>query len=259
MTKFFDAHTHFQDDRLKGDRTVIIEKLQKGWGKIVICATHEGDWDDVYNLSQLTSSLIPSVGIHPWWAKTASYNWYENLQRFLDSHTVAVGECGLDLRSVCSHHAEQIDIFHKHIECAVERKLPLSIHCIKAWKEFFEITKKFSFNDVPALIHSYSGSADMVDGLVKKGFYLSFSAGILNKSNKKMRAAVKVTPLENLLIETDAPDQLPYDLKGSYKYSTPFILPLVAQEVALIKGVEPHEVISHTFANGNRCFSCVVV
>ena len=205
-----DAHNHLQDPRFEGIREdLIATMITYGVSRCVVNGTSPEDWPQVAELAELYPELIiPSFGLHPW--KSPSPNWQQQLTSYLDTVPHAcIGECGLD-RWIEDYDLElQRDVFTTQLDLASQRNLPLSIHCLKAWGPLLEILESRSLPQRGFLMHSYSGSAELIPRLAKLGAYFSFSGYFLHPRKQNVRDAFSSAPLDRLLIETDAPDMLP--------------------------------------------------
>lgn len=205
-----DAHNHLQDPRFSNIRQDLIETMvARGITRCVVNGTSPRDWPLVAELANLHPDLvIPSFGLHPW--QEPSPQWVEQLTSYLDTVTHAcIGECGLD-RWIKDYNIEtQKDVFLIQLQLAAQRNLPLSIHCLKAWGLMLEILESQPLPQRGFLLHSYSGSAELVPRLANLGAYFSFSGYFLHARKQSIHNTFKIIPPERLLIETDAPDMSP--------------------------------------------------
>lgn len=205
-----DAHNHLQDPRFDDIRKELIATMIKcGIRRCVVNGTSPSDWPKVAELAaQYPDLVIPSFGLHPW--QKPSVGWQEQLLTYLDTIPQAcIGECGLD-RWIKNYDSDlQREVFITQLALAAERNLPLSIHCLKAWGALLEILESQPLPKRGFLLHSYSGSYELVPRLKKLGAYFSFSGYFLRQDKQNVRDAfMRVSP-DRLLIETDAPDMLP--------------------------------------------------
>ena len=97
------------------------------------------------------------------------------------------------------------------LRLAAERNLPASIHCLQAWGRMHELLRAQPRPERGFLLHSYGGSRELVAPLAALGAYFSFPGYFMQERKARQRDAFAAVPLERLLIETDAPDQLPPD------------------------------------------------
>ena len=203
----FDAHNHLQAKRFAGRQAELLAECE-GLARMVVNGCCEEDWPAVAALAKAHPQVLPSFGYHPWYIHERTSNWENELKRFLDAHTAAVGEIGLDRWKEGLEYEGQEEVFTAQLRIAAERNLPASIHCLKAWGRLLELLEQ---RPVPArgfLLHSYGGSAEMIGPLAKLGAYFSFPGYYIREAKGRQRDAFTQVPPDRLLIETDAPDQL---------------------------------------------------
>jgi TatD DNase family protein len=142
--KFYDAHNHLHDTRLDGLRDeVMASAIAKGIDRFVVNGTSENDWESLYVFAKEHKAVIPSFGLHPWHVAKRSKNWEEKLRYYLDKLPSGVGEVGLDKWMQGYDMKEQESVFRAQIALSVERNLPLSIHCLKAWGNLLIVASFF--------------------------------------------------------------------------------------------------------------------
>ena len=212
-----DAHNHLQDPRFDDIRDELIETmLTQGVTRCVVNGTSPKDWPKIALLAKTYPDLIiPSFGLHPWQAP--SDHWLDQLTTYLDiTPHACIGECGLD-RWIKNYDIEnQCNIFISQLNLATERNLPMSIHCLKAWGLMLEILESKPLPNRGFLLHSYSGSAELIPRLAALGAYFSFSGYFLHERKQSIRNTFTKIPPERLLIETDAPDMEPPNVYIKY-------------------------------------------
>jgi TatD DNase family protein len=209
----YDAHCHLQDSRLNAARPNIVADLKAvGVQKIVVNGTRESDWDQVLQLAASDSSIIPSIGLHPWYVKERSSGWLNKFQEGLHSGKCAVGEIGLDRWIEGFDFASQEEVFVQQLDLAARANRPVSIHCLKAWGRLLEILEKRP--NAGFLLHSYGGPAEMVRSFAELGGYFSVSGYFAHLRKAGQREVFRHVPSDRLLIETDAPDMaLPAEIQ----------------------------------------------
>ncbi len=213
--RLFDAHNHLQDDRFNGRQCELLQLCDhEGLIRMVVNGACEEDWPHVAELARHHPQVLPSFGYHPWYLHERTPQWKENLLRFLDQVPSAVGEIGLDRWKPGLSYDGQEEVFVAQLTIAAERNLPASIHCLQAWGRMLEILKAVPRPASGFLLHSYGGPREMIESFAELGAYFSLPGYYAHERKEKQRETFRHVPMERLLIETDAPDQmLPHDGK----------------------------------------------
>jgi len=253
----FDTHCHLHDLRIRGDITGVLARAHSaGVERMLCCAVDPGDWAEVSELAADFGEIIPAFGIHPWKVQdVAESDWDERLRGYLeDNPSACVGEIGLDVAVNPRCDELQMELFLKQMRIANEYKRPVSVHCVKAWGRLLDALE--AVGDMPAgiVMHSFGGSSEMVESLMKYGVYFSFSAVITNPANIRAAKVVRSIPLERMLLETDAPDGVPYDMRGDGLPNEPANLTVAAQRIAELRGISVEKVADVTTDNAKRVF-----
>jgi TatD DNase family protein len=208
--QFFDAHCHLQDERLQPYLDAAMRRAaEAGVTALMCCGSEETDWPRVRSLAQRFPGVRASYGLHPWYVGARTPGWLDRMREFLADPAAAVGEIGLDHALDKSTHAAQEEVFLAQLDLAREFERPVSVHCRRAWGRLMELLEARGWPAAGFVLHSYSGSAELVPSLARRGAYFSFSGAVTFVRNVRGRAALAVVPLERLLIETDAPDLRP--------------------------------------------------
>ncbi|NOX33156.1 MAG: TatD family hydrolase [Deltaproteobacteria bacterium] len=228
---FIDSHCHLHDSRILPDINDIEDRAGKASVKYMVsCATFEGNFELTADLSNRFDSILPCFGIHPWYAESTSKRWKEHLENYLLSCPSGIGETGLDFTDKTWNREKQIKVFKYHLMLARQLERPVNIHIRKAWDVFMHILKKTGKLRVPGLIHSYSGSADMIPVFEKYGLYISFSGSVTKPVAKKVINALKKVSENRFVLETDSPDIYPCLPKSSKaRLNEPGNLPAIAR------------------------------
>ena len=146
--RYFDAHNHLQDEWLAPHLPRALELLeQMGIAGAVVNGTIEGDWQGVARLARERAWVIPSYGLHPWHIKERTRHWEDHLRARLDEGG-AVGEIGLDRWKEEYDLDDQVAVFRAQLRLAVERNVPATIHCLRAWGALWDIVRT---DPVPAV------------------------------------------------------------------------------------------------------------
>jgi len=192
-----------------------------------------------------------SVGIHPHDAVQCDENALLQLHR-LASHprVTAIGEIGLDYYRNLSPKNAQQQALEQQINLALQLRLPVIIHCRDAYDDLLPILARYPLRGV---LHCFSGELHHAQRAVEMGWYLGIGGVVTFKNAHTLREVVQRVPLENLLLETDAPYLAPMPHRG--KRNEPAYIPLIARMVASLKNVPLEELATVTTQNARCLFS----
>ena len=163
----------------------------------------------------------------------------------------AIGETGVDFfRTSEEGRAFQEKSFRAHIQIANKLNKPVMVHDRDAHLDALRILDDEKAQQV--IFHCYSGDKEFAQELVKRGWYLSFAGTCTFKNAQSLRDALQVTPLENVLVETDAPFLTPMPYRG-YPNSS-YMIPLTLATMAKEMNVEINTVADATRTNAEKLF-----
>ena len=248
--KLYDAHIHWQDERLQSTLVSDWQECQNLGIESWICAgTIPEDWGRIEKLKDQISGCIPAYGVHPWFVQNQTDSWKDTLKNFLSDSKAIVGEIGLDAQVEVSWQ-KQVDVFLYQWELALKLERPVIVHCRKAYEELREFIKKEGTPSKGFLLHSYSGSREQIEEFVRLGAFFSVSGNITSPTNKKAKLNAEAFPIDRLLIETDAPFMNPYVNGVKWEGDNrPQNLLHVFRELALIKKMEESKLSSQLEMN----------
>ncbi|MGY3878016.1 TatD family hydrolase [Aeromonas enteropelogenes] len=206
--QLIDSHCHLDFPVFDKDREVLLAHCrQLGIREYIIPAIAEDNWERVMALAGQHADIFYGLGIHPWYAGAQQKGVMERLRMLVarrPTGLVAIGECGLDLRSHVPQEG-QMDLFEAQVRLACEYELPLIVHSVRANDTVAKLLRRFK----PArggVIHAFSGSRQQADTFWQMGFRLGVGGVISYERANKTREAFRDMPLSSLLLETDAPD-----------------------------------------------------
>lgn len=208
----FDSHNHLQSTKFgKPIGEIVAQMRAVGITGCVVNATREADWDAVAVLAgEFPGTVFPAYGIHPWYADTAAYGWEERLlERLAADPKATVGEVGVDGWVDSPGMDAQLPVFVKQAEIAAEMGRVMTVHCLKAWEPLFTAMEEASAWPGKFLMHSFGGSFEVAERLLKKGAWFSFSGYFLHPRKAKVLEVFRKLPEDRILLETDAPEMLP--------------------------------------------------
>ncbi|QTE28920.1 TatD family hydrolase [Pengzhenrongella sicca] len=148
----------------------------------------------------------------------------------------AIGETGLDLfRSGPDGRAAQVASFRAHIALAKELDLVLQIHDRDAHAEVLEVLERDGAPE-RTVFHCFSGDAELAGLAARRGWYLSFAGPVTFATNAGLRDALRVTPLDRVLVETDAPYLTPHPYRG--RPNAPYLVPVTMRAIAAAREID---------------------
>ncbi len=202
-------------------------------------------------LAERYPSVWASVGIHPHDAgKTREVETLAALAKH--PRVVAIGETGLDFFRDWAPVEAQYDLFERTIAFAKAMQKPLIIHSRSAGQECFETLQRCGARDVGGVFHCYAEDSEFAKRLVDLNFIVSFPGSLTFKSAEALRDTARAIPLEQIMLETDAPYMAPEPFRG--KPSEPAHVRTIAERMALVKGCAVEEIAAVTTATAMRFF-----
>ncbi len=257
----FETHAHYDDKVFDDDREELLSSFhEKGIGYVVNVGASIQSVKDTIELMGKYPFIYGALGVHP--SETAELNqenceWLKEqcLQNHRHNHggkVVAVGEIGLDYYWDAPDRSIQKEWFIWQLKMAEAVRLPVIIHSREAAKDTAEILKKHKPQTIGGVMHCYSYSKEMAREFLDMGFYIGIGGVVTFSNAKKLKEAVAYIPLDRILLETDSPYLAPVPYRG--KRNSSLNLPLVAEEIARLKGVGFQEVIDSTAKNARELF-----
>ena len=249
----FDTHAHYDADQFASDREAVLTALPAaGVGLVVAPGCDVASSREAAALAERFDHVYAAVGIHPEdcaGCTDADFDAIRELCR--REKVVAVGEIGLDYYWKENPSRDfQEQVFRRQIELALELDLPVIIHDREAHGDSLRIV--LDYPGLRGVFHCFSGSPEMAQELLKRGWYLGFDGPITYKNAKRAPEVAAITPLDRIVIETDAPYMAPVPFRGKRNDSR--LLPYVVEKLAEWKGVTPEEMTDITWQNGKRLF-----
>jgi TatD DNase family protein len=262
----FDTHAHIDLPRF-GDREeqrfAALRAAAAGIAGIVIPGVEPATWDHLLTVAAALRGVAPSVcihtavGIHPQVlpdldprGDEAALSDLRARIRSLPQGVVAIGECGLDFgpQGEGASRERQIAVLRAHFALARETGLPLLLHCLHAHAVMIELLEENPLP--PSVLHSYSGSAELVPAYCRGGHFISFAGAVTSPRARRPKLAAAAVPADRLLIETDSPDQTPASLRPAR--NEPAFLVEVARAVAEARGESVAAIAALTTNNARR-------
>jgi len=248
--------THCHLDYLKSDSIdALIQKAKDvGIEKIITIGVDPDNLDVAQRISDEHDLIYFSQGIHPHDAKNASgVEFQKIISRSSLKKMVAVGEIGLDYHYDNSPRDIQRKVFETQLQIASDHNLPVIIHTREADEDTMDILKNFTgVLKKRGVVHSFTSGKILAEWVLRENFYLGFNGIITFKKAENVQEIVRMTPLQQILTETDSPFLTPVPHRG--KENAPHYLPYVIGKIAELKNENLDNVIKVTFENALKCF-----
>jgi TatD DNase family protein len=163
-----------------------------------------------------------------------------------------VGETGLDyFRTPPEGRSSQQESFRRHIDMAKRHGVALVIHDRDAHGDVLQVLQEEGSPD-RVVFHCYSGDAEMARVCSDRGYFMSFAGNITFKNAQNLRDAVTIAPLDQILVETDAPFLTPMPYRG--RPNAPYLVPLTLRCIAEVKSVDLDALCAAVTATGETVF-----
>lgn len=250
---YFDTHAHYDDAAFDADRDALLSALPDAGVTLVVdpgCDVNSSE--KAIELSKQYSHVYAAVGIHPEELSGMREGDLDRIEALCrDEKCVAIGEIGLDYYWDAEHKAEQQALFAAQLELALRHDLPVIVHDREAHGDCLDIVRRYPA--VRGVFHCYSGSAEMAQELLRRGWYLGFDGPITYKNARKAIEVLEICPLDRLLIETDSPYLSPVPHRGKRNDSRNLVH--IVEKIAEVKGISAAEAAAAAMANGRRLFN----
>jgi TatD DNase family protein len=246
-----DTHCHLADSAFAPDRAEVLDRAwAAGLARVVVIGESRANAEAAVAMAAADARILATAGVHPHDARTWSPDAEAWLRPLLaDQRIVAVGEMGLDFHYDHSPRADQHRAFEAQLALAAHFGKPAVIHAREADDEVAAVL--VAHPHVTAILHSFSSGMGLLRAGLVLRHYVSFS-GMVTFRNWGLDDAIRETPLDRLLVETDAPYLAPAPHRG--KRNEPAFVRQVAERVALVRGMPVEELIAITGENARRVF-----
>ena len=258
-----DAHCHLDLPTFSGDREAVWARArEQGVTRAIVPAVRPDTWRATLDCA-LPGERVVALGIHPHALLTlpraALDRGLKELAATVLAHrdrVVAIGECGLDasLDPAAVDPMLQRQVFLAQVAVAAALDLPLVLHVVRSHALALALLKTVPLPSRPGMVHSYSGGPELVRAWTALGFHLSFGGAVTRPRARAPVDSVKAVPDNRLLVETDAPDQLPTGVDRSDRRCEPCDLPVIVRSVAAFRAQSVEHVAEVTTANARALF-----
>lgn len=248
--------THCHLDYLEGDALAAALQAAQAVNveRIITIGVSPDNLEAVMALAQQYPQVWGTQGIHPHDANDYSAEVEAQIRaNALHDKMVAIGEIGLDYHYDYSDRARQRDAFERQLQIAIDLALPVVVHTREADEDTQAILRNF-VGQMPkrGVIHSFTSGRELAEYCLGEGFCIGFNGISTFKAADNVRDIIALTPLEQILLETDAPYLTPIPYRGHK--NEPKYLPFIAEQVALVKGVPVEVLLPQVWKNSVGVF-----
>lgn len=251
---FIDTHAHLYMEDFQDELPKVIQRALDQ--KVTHAILPNVDRDSLKPLLA-TQKNYPqffshALGLHP---SSVAEDWKQQLtaiEAAIEQHPpIAIGEIGIDLYWDKTYIKEQIQAFETQLDWAQTKALPVIIHARKSFPEIFAVLANFS--KIKGVFHCFSGGVEEAEKVLKMGNYYLGIGGVATFKNAKLLSTLtQSTPLENIMLETDAPYLAPTPHRGTRNESA--YIPLIAAALAEAYQVELTQVAQLTSSAASKLF-----
>jgi len=251
-----DSHTHLNFKAYHDDLAQVITRCHEAKMKLINVGAALDTSTKGVNLADANQDFYAAVGLHPVHVNDEQFD-SDEYQKLIDSSdkVVAVGETGFDYFHEFNEQlrAKQEEVFKKHISLAQKNNLAMIIHGRggQAYQDILRVLKAEKVSRVVS--HCFGGTVEEAQQFVTAGYYLGFTGIVTFDKTGKLEAIVKQTPLDKILIETDAPYLTPVPYRG--KRNEPAYVYHVAEKIGQWLDKSTEEIIELTCRNAIKLFN----
>jgi TatD DNase family protein len=242
-----DSHIHLDASEFDADRTAVIRRaMDARVSQFVIPAVGVFNFETVRKLAADLPGSVCALGIHPLYVDAAQESDIEVLrQQLVRGGVCAVGEIGLDGFVEGADHARQEWFFVEQLKLAREFDLPVIVHVRRAQDRVLKYLRRYRPRG--GIAHAFNGSLQQAQIFIELGFMLGFGGAMTYSGSTRIRELAASLPLENIVLESDAPDIPPTWLP--HGRNEPENVARFAALLAELRGVDVAEIAGQTTSN----------
>ena len=251
---FIDTHTHLYDEQLMTEELAMMQRaLDAGVNKMYMPNCDSTTIDGMLLLAdKYPDSCLPMMGLHPCYVKDNYKDELAIVNEWLGKRKfAAVGEIGLDYYWDKTYVPQQKEAFEIQINWALLQNIPIVIHSRESTQDCIDIVRRKQNGKLKGIFHCFSGSLEQAKQIIDIGFYLGIG-GVVTFKKAGLAEIVQQLPLDNIVLETDAPYLAPTPYRGKRNESA--YMPLIAEKIAELKQVSIEEVARITTTNAEKIF-----
>lgn len=245
---FTDTHCHIHEANYADPMGALSRAQESGVNRLICVGTDAKTSREAVDFVKNRENCWASLGIHP---HEAVHDGVAKLESLMNDKVVAIGECGLDYFYDHSPREKQIEILHQQIELAQKYNLPLIFHVREAFDDFWPIFDQHQ--GLRGVLHSFTDSKQNLQKALDRGLFIGVNGISTFTKADAQREMFASIPLENLLLETDAPFLTPVPKRGTV--NEPAFITHIAHHIVNLQSITLEELSRATERNATTLFS----
>lgn len=252
--RIYDAHTHLNSEEFINDVPKYLQRAAElDVVKMTIVGSNTQLNDAAIKLAHQYPQLVATVGWHPEDAKDYTPEKEAELETQLaDERVRALGEIGLDYHWDTSPQDTQRRVFARQIAIAKEVGKPIVVHNRDAFEDTYRIIKEADIHNIGGVMHSFNGNPEWLKKFLALGMTISYSGVASFKNAHDVHDAVRATPLDKMMVETDAPFLTPEPHRG--EQNEPGYTRYTVQAIAKERATTPEAIAAATYHNAEEFY-----
>ena len=212
-----DTHSHIQLRDYDANRDEVLKRARAAGVTMMAVGVDVPSSVAAIELAKAHDDIFATVGLHPHDAagdkgEITDEDMAAITKLAEDPSVLAIGECGLDFYYTNSPKEAQVSIFKQQIELALLLDKPMVWHVRDAFIDFFEVVDQHP--GVRGIVHCFTGTQPEMQQAVDRGFYIAYNGIMTFTKDRAQLEAVKATPLDRIVLETDCPWLSPKSHRG---------------------------------------------
>jgi TatD DNase family protein len=252
ILRYIDTHSHTYLKRFNDDREELYLEISENFDYIIDVGIDKDSIDKILDNVKKYEFIYGTVGFHPTDTEDFSDDDVSYMEEALkEEKIVAIGEIGLDFHWDTDRN-KQFKALGMQMELAKKYNKPIVFHIRDAYDEAYDFIKKTGLPEAGGVVHCFSSDWEDAKKYLDLGLYLGFGGPLTYPKNDYLREALKNTPLDRILPETDSPFLPPVPYRG--KRNDPLKVKYVYEEISKIKEIYDERIASQLKSNSNKLF-----
>ena len=243
-----DSHCHIDFPEFDADRAAVLAHCRAlGIERILVPGVSRATWPRLLATCADNAMLRLALGLHPMFLEEHEEVDPAALERELDAHpeVVAVGEIGLDFQVRGADRQTQLALCEAQLAIARDANLPVILHVRKAHEEMLGLLARL--RPPGGIAHAFNGSLQQAARYRDRGFRFGFGGTLTFDNARHIHDLARKLPLEDIVLETDAPDMSPAAHRG--ERNSPEYLPEILAALGRLREEDEETLAAATTAN----------